>query len=82
MGASQGAKTGASYRATPSGARAYRQRLAENLRSDPQRVEMLGRMTLAGVHSVDAALDFIGRYEQECVREAKELTRPEEAASR
>ncbi len=75
-GVSRGAKAGASYRATPRGARAYRAWLAERVRNDPQRVEMLGRMTLAGVHSVDAALDFIGRYERECVREAQELSRP------
>jgi DNA-binding PadR family transcriptional regulator len=75
-GVSRGAKAGASYRATPRGARAYRAWLAERVRNDPQRVEMLGRMTLAGVHSVEAALDFIGRYERECVREAQELTRP------
>lgn len=75
-GVSRGAKAGASYRATPRGARAYRAWLAERVRNDPQRVEMLGRMTLAGVHSVEAALDFIGRYERECVREAQELSRP------
>jgi DNA-binding PadR family transcriptional regulator len=75
-GVSRGAKAGASYRATPRGARAYRTWLAERVRNDPQRVEMLGRMTLAGVHSVEAALDFIGRYERECVREAQELSRP------
>jgi hypothetical protein len=54
--------------------------LAERVRNDPQRVEMLGRMTLAGVHSVEAALDFIARYEQECVREAQELARPSGSA--
>lgn len=75
-GVSQGAKAGASYRATARGARAYRALLAERVRNDPQRVEMLGRMTLAGVHSVEAALDFIGRYERECIREAQELSRP------
>jgi DNA-binding PadR family transcriptional regulator len=75
-GVSRGAKAGASYRATAQGARAYRGWLAERVRNDPQRVEMLGRMTLAGVHSVEAALDFIGRYERECVREAQELSRP------
>lgn len=75
-GVSRGAKAGASYRATADGARAYRAWLAERLRKDPQRVEMLGRMTLAGVHSVEAALDFISRYERECVREAQELARP------
>ena len=75
-GVRRGAKAGASYRATPRGARAYRAWLAERVRNDPQRVEMLGRMTLAGVHSVEAAADFIARYEQECVREAQELARP------
>jgi DNA-binding PadR family transcriptional regulator len=76
-GARRGAKAGAPYRATAGGARAYRAWLAERVRTDPQRVEMLGRMTLAGVHSVDAAVDFIARYEQECVREAQELARPQ-----
>jgi DNA-binding PadR family transcriptional regulator len=75
-GVSRGAKAGAAYRATASGARGYRAWLAERVRSDPQRVEMLGRMVLAGVRNVDAALDFIARYEQECVREAQELARP------
>ncbi len=79
-GVSRGAKAGASYRATAQGARAYRGWLAERLRNDPQRVEMLGRMTLAGVHSVEAALDFIARYEHECVREAQELERPSDDA--
>jgi DNA-binding PadR family transcriptional regulator len=76
-GARRGAKAGAPYRATARGARAYRGWLAERVRTDPQRVEMLGRMTLAGVQSIDAAVDFIARYEQECVREAQELARPQ-----
>jgi DNA-binding PadR family transcriptional regulator len=79
-GVSQGAKAGACYRATARGARAYRGWLAERVRNDPQRVDMLGRMTLAGVHSVEAALDFIARYEQECVDEARELARPSGSA--
>jgi DNA-binding PadR family transcriptional regulator len=79
-GVSRGAKAGAAYRATATGARAYRAWLAERVRSDPQRVEMLGRMALAGVRNVEAALDFIARYEQECVREAQELARPGDSA--
>jgi len=75
-GARRGAKAGASYRATPQGARAYRGWLADRVRNDPHRVAMLGRMALACVHSVEAAMDFIARYEQECVREAQELARP------
>lgn len=80
-GVSQGAKAGACYRATARGARAYRGWLAERVRNDPRRVEMLGRMTLAGVHSVEAALDFIGRYERECIREARDLARPGRSAA-
>jgi DNA-binding PadR family transcriptional regulator len=79
-GVSRGAKAGAAYRATAGGGRAYRAWLADRVRSDPQRVEMLGRMALAGVRSVEAALDFIARYEQECVREAQELARPGDSA--
>jgi DNA-binding PadR family transcriptional regulator len=75
-GVARGAKAGASYRATAHGARAYRGWLADRVRNDPQRVAMLGRMALACVHSVEAAMDFIARYEQECVREAQELARP------
>lgn len=75
-GVRRGAKAGAPYRATARGARAYRGWLAERVRTDPQRVEMLGRMTLAGVHSAEAAADFIASYERECVREAQELARP------
>lgn len=80
-GVSRGAKARASYRATAPGARAYRNWLAERVRRDPQRIEMLGRMVLAGVHSVDAALDFIDRYEQGCMREAKQLARPDDGAA-
>jgi DNA-binding PadR family transcriptional regulator len=80
-GVSRGAKAGAPYRATAGGARAYRAWLAERLRNDPQRVEMLGRMMLAGVHSVEAALDFIARYERECIRDAQELERPSAGAT-
>src|SRR5580700_2521510 len=78
-GVRRGAKAGAPYRATARGARAYRSWLAERVRNDPQRVEMLGRMTLAGVHSVEAALYFIGRSERVCIREAQELSRPLDA---
>lgn len=72
-GVRRGAKAGASYKATARGARAFRELLAERIRNDPQRVEMLGRMMAAGVHSIEAASDFIDRYEQQCVNEAKQL---------
>jgi DNA-binding PadR family transcriptional regulator len=74
--ARRGAKAGASYRATARGARAYRRLLAERVRSDPSRAEMLGRMMLAALHSVDAALDFLVQFEQGCVQAAKQLALP------
>jgi DNA-binding PadR family transcriptional regulator len=80
-GVRRGAKAGASYRATAQGAQAYRGWLADRVRNDPQRVAMLGRMALACVHSVEAAMEFIARYEQECVREAQELARPSASVS-
>ncbi|HEX5853515.1 MAG TPA: PadR family transcriptional regulator [Solirubrobacteraceae bacterium] len=72
-GVRRGAKPGASYRATARGARAYRRLLAERVQNDPSRAEMLGRMILAGVHSVEAALDFLDHFEQGCVQQAKQL---------
>ncbi len=79
-GVPRGAKAGASYGATARGACAYRRWLADRVRNDPQRVAMLGRMALVCVHSVEAAMDFIARYERECVREAHELARPSASA--
>jgi DNA-binding PadR family transcriptional regulator len=75
-GVRRGAKAGASYRATARGARAYRRLLAERVQNDPYRAEMLGRMILAGVHSVDAALDFLEHFEQGCIQQAKQLALP------
>lgn len=76
-GARRGAKAGPSYRATARGARAYRRLLAERVQNDPSRAEMLGRMILAGVHSVEAALDFLEHYEQGCIQQAKLLAVPD-----
>jgi len=76
VGVRQGAKPGASYRATRSGARAYRKRVAEHLRDDPQRAEMLGRMVSAGIIGIEAALDFLDRYEEECLLELQRMTLP------
>src|SRR4029077_5192202 len=73
---SRGAKAGDQYRATASGARAYRGRLAQRIRDDPQRVELLGRMTLAAIQGIDAALELIDQFEQECLREARDLALP------
>jgi hypothetical protein len=72
----RGAKAGATYRATEHGAGANRRSEAEQGCNDPRRAEMLGRLTAAGVHSVEAALDSIVRYQEECVREAQDLAGP------
>ncbi|HEX3520223.1 MAG TPA: PadR family transcriptional regulator [Solirubrobacteraceae bacterium] len=72
-GVRRGARAGSSYRATPVGARAYRGWLAQRVRDDPERVEMLGRLTLAGVQSIEAALDFLDYYEQSCEQDARSL---------
>lgn len=79
-GVRRGAKAGASYRATATGARAYRGWLSERVREDPQRVEMLGRLMLLGMQSVEAALEFIDRYEHQCFVEAREIARPSSAS--
>jgi DNA-binding PadR family transcriptional regulator len=77
----RGAKARATYRATARGAGANRRWQAEQVLNDPRRAEMLGRLTTAGVHSVEAALDFIERYKEECVREAQDLAGPGASAN-
>lgn len=72
----RGAKVGPSYRATSDGARAYRVRLAEHARADPRSSDLLGRLMLAAMSSVDAALDFLDSYEQKCIQDAKALAPP------
>jgi DNA-binding PadR family transcriptional regulator len=79
-GVRRGARAGSSYRATPLGARAYRGWLAQRVRDDPERVEMLGRLTLAGVQSIEAALEFLDHYEQSCEQDARSLVASPPAA--
>lgn len=62
VGAKGGAKPGPSYRATEQGTRAYRRRVAEHLRGDPGRTEMLGQLVLAGIDGIVAALELLDRY--------------------
>lgn len=76
VGVRRGAKPGASYRATRRGARAYMRRVAERLRDDPRRAEMLGRMTLAGITGTETALELLDRYEEECLLEAQRMALP------
>ncbi len=74
VGVRGGAKPGSSYRATEQGARAYRTRVAERLRSDPGRTEMLGQLVLAGIDGIVAALEFLDRYEEQCLLELQEMS--------
>jgi DNA-binding PadR family transcriptional regulator len=62
-----------SYRATPAGARAYRRWVAERMRDDPQRAELLGRVASTGLLGVDAVLDVVDRYERESMQELMAL---------
>lgn len=61
------------YRSTAKGVAAYREWLAERLRDDPQRLELLSRIASAGLGRGGAMRDVIDRYAQECLTEAREL---------
>ncbi len=75
-GVTQGAKAGPPYRATEQGTRAYRRRVAERLRGDPGRTEMLGQLVLAGIDGIVAALELLDRYEEQCLLELQEMSPP------
>jgi DNA-binding PadR family transcriptional regulator len=62
-----------SYRATPAGVEAYRGWVAERMRDDPQRPQLLGRIVSAGLLEVDAVVDVIDRYQRECMEELRAL---------
>ncbi|MDW5597496.1 helix-turn-helix transcriptional regulator [Conexibacter stalactiti] len=55
------------YRATADGAVVYRQWLAERLRDDEERIELLGRLIAVGARDLGALGDLIDRYDAECV---------------
>lgn len=62
-----------SYRATPNGARAFRRWVAERMRDDPDRLELLARIASICFLGTDAVLDVIDHYENHCVQEMKSL---------
>lgn len=64
------------YRSTAAGAAAYRAWLAERLRDDPQRLELLSRLASTGVGRAEAMREVVDRYAQECLAEARELETP------
>jgi DNA-binding PadR family transcriptional regulator len=62
-----------SYRVTHAGVEAYRRWVAERMRDDPQRPQLLGRIVSAGLVGIDAVLDVIDRYQRECMEELRAL---------
>jgi DNA-binding PadR family transcriptional regulator len=62
-----------SYRATAEGTEAYRRWLGEQMRDDPRRPQLLGRIVSAGLLGIDALLDVIDRYQRECMEELTAL---------
>jgi len=62
-----------SYRVTRAGAKAYRAWVAERLADDPQRTQLLARITSTAGLGLDGMLDVIDRYEQACGQELDAL---------
>jgi DNA-binding PadR family transcriptional regulator len=62
-----------SYRATRTGARAFRRWVAERMRDDPDRLELLARIVSICFLGADAVLEVIDHYENDCVQEMKAL---------
>jgi DNA-binding PadR family transcriptional regulator len=62
-----------SYRATRAGVRAYRRWVSERMRDDPQRHQLLARITSTGLLDTDAVLDVIDQYQRECMEELRAL---------
>jgi DNA-binding PadR family transcriptional regulator len=67
------------YRATASGARAFRTWVAEQIREDPRHVELLRRIAgtaAAGVDRTGTMRELVDAYERACVEEASRLPLP------
>jgi DNA-binding PadR family transcriptional regulator len=67
------------YRATASGARAFREWVAEQMRDDPRHVELLRRIAgtaAAGLDRTGTMRALVDAYERACVEEASMLPLP------
>jgi DNA-binding PadR family transcriptional regulator len=67
------------YRATASGARAFREWVAEQMRDDPRHVELLRRIAgtaAAGLDRTGTMRSLVDAYERACVEEASQLPLP------
>lgn len=67
-----------SYRATAAGVAAYRNWVAERMRDDPQRPQLLARIASAGWLGLEGVLAVIDRYERACVEELQGLAPDDE----
>jgi DNA-binding PadR family transcriptional regulator len=68
------------YRASALGARTHREWLAEDMRDDPLRAELLRRLLSLTVHDTTAVLDVVARYERACAAEMSAAPLPPEGA--
>ena len=62
-----------SYRATAAGVKAYRAWVTERILDDPQRAQLLARITSAGTLGLAGVLDVIERFERACLEELQAL---------
>jgi DNA-binding PadR family transcriptional regulator len=62
-----------SYRATRAGVQSYRRWVAERMRDDPQRFELLGRITSTGLFGIEGVLQVVEQYQRECMEELSAL---------
>lgn len=62
-----------SYRATAAGVQGYRAWVAERLRDDPQRLQLLARLAASGGLGLKGVLEVINSYERTCVEELTAL---------
>jgi len=61
------------YRATKHGARAHREWLAEELRGDPQQLELRHRLLAVSGDDASVLLEVVDRYERGCLEEMAAL---------
>jgi DNA-binding PadR family transcriptional regulator len=71
--ASKQARMRRSFRPTKEGAEAYRRWLGEQMRDDPRRPQLLGRIVSAGLLGIDALLDVVDRYQRDSMQELAAL---------
>lgn len=64
------------FQATVKGIEIHRTWLAEHLREDPQRLELLSRLASTSLRRTDAMLSVIDSYIEDCSLEARQIAMP------